>query len=44
VPLPGGVRPSQNDLFVLARGAKGAIAIMVEGKVSESLAERYARR
>jgi len=36
VPLRGGVRPSQNDLFVLARGAKGAIAIMVEGKVSES--------
>jgi len=36
VPLPGGVRPSQNDLFVLARGAKGPVSIMVEGKVSES--------
>jgi hypothetical protein len=36
VPLPGGVRPSQNDLFVLARGAKGPVSIMVEGKVRES--------
>jgi len=36
VPLPGGVRPSQNDLFVLARGATGPVSIMVEGKVSES--------
>jgi uncharacterized protein DUF6946 len=36
VPLPGGGRPSQNDLFVLARGAKGPVSIMVEGKVSES--------
>jgi hypothetical protein len=36
VPLPGGVRPSQNDLFVLARSAMGPVSIMVEGKVSES--------
>jgi hypothetical protein len=36
VPLPGGVRASQNDLFVLARSAKGPVSIMVEGKVSES--------
>jgi Domain of unknown function (DUF6946) len=36
VPLPGGVRPSQNDLFVLAHSAKGPVSIMVEGKVSES--------
>lgn len=36
VSLPGGVRPSQNDLFVLARGAKGPVSIMVEGKVSET--------
>lgn len=36
VSLPGGKRPSQNDLFVLARGADGhLIAITVEGKVSE---------
>jgi hypothetical protein len=40
VPLPGGVRPSQNNLFVLARGAKGPISIMVEGKVSESFGPR----
>jgi hypothetical protein len=36
VHLPGGVRPSQSDLFVLARGAKGPVSIVVEGKVSES--------
>jgi len=36
VSLPGGVRPSQNDLFVLARSAKGPVSIMIEGKVSES--------
>lgn len=36
VPLPGGVRPSQNDLFVLARSATGPVTIMVEGKVNES--------
>jgi len=36
VPLPGGRRPSQNDLFVLARSANGPVSIMVEGKVSES--------
>ena len=35
VSLPGGVRPSQNDLFVLARSTKGPVSIMVEGKVSE---------
>ena len=36
VDLPGGRRPSQNDLFVLAR-AKDCqlVSIMVEGKVSE---------
>ena len=34
--LPGGIRPSQNDLFVLANAAKGPVSIMVEGKVSES--------
>jgi hypothetical protein len=36
VPLPGGRRPSQNDLFALARGPDGLISIMVEGKVSET--------
>jgi hypothetical protein len=36
VPLPGGVRASQNDIFVLARSSSGPVAIMVEGKVGES--------
>ena len=37
VPLPGGSRPSQNDVFVLAKGeGEGElISITVEGKVSE---------
>lgn len=36
VPLPGGVRASQNDIFVLARSLAGPVCIMVEGKVDES--------
>lgn len=36
VPLPGGTRASQNDIFVLARSLSGPVAIMVEGKVNES--------
>jgi len=36
VPLPGGRRPSQNDVFVLAKGSDGLVSITVEGKVSES--------
>jgi hypothetical protein len=35
VPLPGGSRPSQNDVFVLARGMDGLVTIAVEGKVFE---------
>lgn len=35
VPLPGGRRPSQNDVFVLAKGSDGLVSITVEGKVSE---------
>ena len=36
VDLPGGKRPSQNDLFVLAHAKDGQLAaIMVEGKVAE---------
>ena len=35
VPLPGGSRPSQNDVFVLAKGEGELISIAVEGKVSE---------
>ena len=36
VPIPGGRRPSQNDVFVLASGSDGLVSIAVEGKVSES--------
>lgn len=36
VPLPGGDRASQNDIFVLARSSSGPVSIMVEGKVQES--------
>ncbi len=35
VPLPGGNRPSQNDVFVLAQSCGEAVSIMVEGKVDE---------
>jgi hypothetical protein len=37
VPLPGGRRESQNDVWVLARHNGGLASITVEGKVSESL-------
>ncbi len=37
VDLPGGSRPSQNDIFVLGRDGEGhLLAMMIEGKVSES--------
>lgn len=36
VPLPGGKRASQNDIFVLGRSSAGPVSIMVEGKVNES--------
>lgn len=36
VRLPGGVRASQNDIFVLARSSSGPVSIMVEGKVNGS--------
>lgn len=35
VPLPGGSRSSQNDIWVLARAEGKLISIAVEGKVSE---------
>jgi len=35
VPLRGGARPSQNDVWALARGQNGLVSIAVEGKVSE---------
>ena len=37
VPMPGHGKPSQNDLFVLARAKDQLVSIMIEGKVSESL-------
>ena len=36
IALPGGNRPSQNDLYVLAKNNKGLMTIMVEGKVDET--------
>lgn len=36
VPLPGGSRPSQSDVWILGRTNRGLISIAVEGKVSES--------
>ena len=35
VPLPGGARPSQNDVWVLGRTEKDLVSIAVEGKVDE---------
>lgn len=35
VPLPGGRRASQSDIWVLARVADGFVSIAVEGKVAE---------
>ena len=39
VPLPGGRRPSQTDVFVLATGSAGLVSIAVEGKVDEPFGE-----
>ncbi len=36
VPLPGGSRPSQSDIFILAKSNDQLVSITVEGKVSES--------
>jgi hypothetical protein len=36
VPLPGGGRPSQNDVWVLGESSDGLVSIAVEGKVSEA--------
>ncbi len=35
VPLPGGERPSQNDIWILAKSCKDLLSIAVEGKVTE---------
>ena len=40
--LPGGSRPSQNDIFILAKGNNQLVSIMVEGKVSEAFGETVA--
>lgn len=37
--LPGGGFPSHSDLFVLARGKRGTVAIVVEGTVQEAFGE-----
>lgn len=42
VPLPGGRRASQNDIFILAKGAGRLVSIMVEGKVSEPFGDTIA--
>ena len=39
VPLPGGRRASQNDIFILAKGDNQLVSIMVEGKVDEPFGE-----
>ena len=36
VPLPGGSRPSQNDVWVLAKCKSGLVSITIEGKCEES--------
>lgn len=36
VELPGGARPSQNDIWILARAGKNLVSLTVEGKVAES--------
>jgi len=41
VPLPGGSRPSQTDLFVLAKATTGElVSVAVEGKVAEPFGPR----
>jgi len=42
VPLPGGRRASQSDIFILAKGAGQLVSIMVEGKVSEPFGDTIA--
>ena len=40
VPLPGGIRSSQNDIFVIAKSGGELIIIMVEGKKDEEFQQR----
>lgn len=44
VPLPGGRRDSQTDVFVLARNAEGLVTIAVEGKVDEPFGPTVSER
>jgi hypothetical protein len=39
VTLPGGSKPSQNDIWILAKSKAGLISIAVEGKVEEPFGE-----
>ena len=39
VPLPGGNKPSQNDVWVLAKAPEGLVSISIEGKVDEAFAD-----
>ena len=41
---PKGGRPSQTDLFVLARDADGLVAISIEGKVDETFGPTLDKR
>ena len=43
VPLPGGKRPSQSDIFVFAHSQGQLITIAVEGKVAESFGPTISR-
>jgi hypothetical protein len=44
VPLPGGRRASQTDVFVVARSSAGLVTIAVEGKVDETFGPTIAER
>jgi hypothetical protein len=36
IPLPGGNRPSQNDIWIMAKCKYGLVSITIEGKAEES--------
>ena len=42
VSLQGGLRASQNDIFILAKSANGMVAVAVEGKVAEHFGDTVA--
>ena len=44
IPLPGGTRASQTDVFVLGRAATGLVTIAVEGKVDEAFGPTVSER